>query len=98
MDCNNLCFHSKETCEYCKNSIYYSQIVWKVTDIEVNDVNTRYPNGESMIEFYQRVKESMIYLENDKMSPTSIFCFIVSILRLYNVGSDFVILITSSFV
>ena len=27
------------TCEYCRNSIYYSQINWKIVDIDVNPVN-----------------------------------------------------------
>ena len=33
-------------------------------------VAERYPNGESMIEFYKRVKESMVYLENDNLYVT----------------------------
>lgn len=27
------------TCNFCRNSIYYSQINWKLTDIEVNGIN-----------------------------------------------------------
>lgn len=26
------------TCDYCKNNMYYSQINWKLNDIEVNDI------------------------------------------------------------
>lgn len=29
------------TCEYCRNSIYYSKIDWKIVDIKVNEVNYR---------------------------------------------------------
>ena len=37
MDFNN----SKHmfTCEYCRNSIYYSRIDWKIVDITVNEIN-----------------------------------------------------------
>lgn len=27
------------TCEYCRNSIYYSRIDWKIVDITVNEIN-----------------------------------------------------------
>ena len=37
MDFNN----SKHmfTCEYCRNSVYYSKIDWKIVDISVNEIN-----------------------------------------------------------
>ncbi len=27
------------TCNYCRNSVYYSQINWKMVDVEVNGIN-----------------------------------------------------------